>query len=371
MSCPNCTISAQEIVFDFSKHNQNNFIAIVSNHLERQHIQVKVKGQHLHVNEQGAMDLHDFCVHHSEMENISFRIGEQPWRTFVEFEQYRKSAWIDHVIQEERIINHFQAIVTAEKIIYGYELLARFIDQTGEMIYPDVIFSAAKQRGRLFALDRLCRLTAVKNTAQIDPTKKAFINFIPTAIYAPEFCLRSTINLANQLNINCAQLVFEVVETEQVEDVDHLKRILNYYQLHGFHYALDDVGEGYSTIEMLTDISPDYMKLGRKYVDRVVHNDDKKAAAIRFLNKAKEIGATPLAEGVETEEDFLWLKQNGYQLFQGYLFGKPIKDQSNKTRLTKLISSCFSICLLNRTVSTFPLSRSNNLSSKQREDQNC
>lgn len=55
------------------------------------------------------------------------------------------------------------------------------------------------------------------------------------------------------LKIDPNQFVFEVVESDKVEDLEHLKRILNYYNEKGFQYALDDVGECYSTLEMLSD----------------------------------------------------------------------------------------------------------------------
>ena len=113
------------------------------------------------------------------------------------------------------------------------------------------------------------------------------------------------------------------MESEQVDDINHLKSILDYYNKKGFQYALDDVGEGYNTLEMLGDIKPHYMKLDMKYVQGVNKNFEKQNTARQFLKKALEIGATPLAEGIETQEDFEWLKQIGYKLFQGYLFGKP------------------------------------------------
>ena len=65
------------------------------------------------------------------------------------------------------------------------------------------------------------------------------------------------------------------------------------------------------------------MKLDMKYVQGVTIDPEKQLIAQTFLNKAMEIGSIPLAEGVETRADFEWLKQLGYQLFQGYLLGKP------------------------------------------------
>ncbi|CAM5495904.1 Diguanylate phosphodiesterase OS=Lysinibacillus sphaericus OX=1421 GN=LS41612_16490 PE=4 SV=1 [Lysinibacillus sphaericus] len=154
--------------------------------------------------------------------------------------------------------------------------------------------------------------------------------FIPTSIYSPEFCLQTTVQLANQLGIDPNQFVFEVVESDKVDDIEHLKSILNYYKQKGFQYALDDVGEGYNTLEMLADLKPQYMKLDIKYVQGVSGNSEKQAVAKQFLAKAFEVNAISLAEGIESRADFEWLKENGYQLFQGYLFGKPSMHPQRK-----------------------------------------
>ncbi|MDW0109512.1 EAL domain-containing protein [Sporosarcina aquimarina] len=277
----------------------------------------------LSVSEAGLRDLVDFAADHLDQSLLSFRIaGEVDWRPFTEVHNVFSTEWIDELIQNERVISYYQPIVDGERKVFGYELLARFHSPDGQMIYPDEAFNAARTRGRLYALDRLCRITAVRHAAPL-VNKKAFINFIPTSIYSPEFCLQSTVAVAAQYNIDPFQLVFEVVETDEVEDVEHLKSILRYYREKGFHYALDDVGEGYSTVELLAELQPHYMKLDRSFVDGVSSDAKKQENAESFLMKAKESGSVPLAEGIENEEDFVWLKNRGYELFQGYFFGKP------------------------------------------------
>ncbi|WP_370456179.1 EAL domain-containing protein [Planomicrobium sp. YIM 101495] len=232
---------------------------------------------------------------------------------------------MDDVIRNERIFCHYQPILSADRSIYGYELLARFTGEEGTLIYPNEIFSAARSRSHLYALARACRMTAVRHAARLENVK-AFINFIPTSIYSPEHCLRSTIELSISLDVNPAQLIFEVVETEKVEDLDHLKRILVYYKERGFNYALDDVGEGYSTMQALAELMPDYMKLDMQYVQGIAEDKEKQRIALKFLAKAKEVGAVPLAEGIEEQHDFEWLEEEGYELFQGYYFGKPAAE---------------------------------------------
>lgn len=305
-------------------NEQNRIIQQIVDHCKRNELPVELNGSTLNVKESSIMDIYNFCKDHLEMSTILFRISEDvKWQPLHDLLDVLHLEWVDRIILEERITCHYQPIIKANGDIFAYEILSRFIDEEDEntLLSPFNVFTAAKKRGRLYALDRLCRLTAVRHAVSIK--EKAFINFIPTSIYSPEHCLKSTTSLANELGINPKQFVFEVVETEKVDDLDHLKSILKYYRDRGFQYALDDVGEGFSTFEMLKEIKPQYMKLDMKYVQGVASDSYKQDMASKFLKAGNQVDAIPLAEGVETKEDFDWLKQQGFQLFQGYLFGKP------------------------------------------------
>ncbi|WP_153733357.1 EAL domain-containing protein [Sporosarcina obsidiansis] len=322
MHCKGCIIQDMEYEISFKNCRQPALIQAITEHLNRSNMLVTQIDFVWKVKEQGIKELYDFCLDHAaEMDSLQFRLDQTNWRPFSEVMQVVEMQWIDQVIRDEQLTCHYQPIITPDQEIYAYELLARFYHKDGSVIYPNEIFSAARARGRLYALDRVCRLTAVRYAQHI--TQKAFINFVPTSIYSPEFCLQSTIRLANQLHIDPYRLIFEVVESEKVEDMDHLKKILSYYHSKGFQYALDDVGEGYNTVEVLSFLHPHYMKLDIKYVQGVASDKEKQKVAEQFLQKALAIGSVPLAEGIEELADFEWLKKKGYQLFQGYLFGKP------------------------------------------------
>lgn len=273
------------------------------------------------VREVAVAGLYDYFSDIMEVESIYFKVDGSEWRPINEVFEILNIKWIDEVILENNITFHIQPIVTKKQEVFAYEMLARFKDANGNSVAPNEVFKAAKKRNRTYALDRVCRMTAVRNAAAI--RQKVFINFIPTSIYSPEHCLRTTVQLANQLGIPFSQLVFEVVETDNVDDIEHLKKILAYYREKGLHYALDDVGEGFSTIEVLEQLMPNYMKLDMKFVQGVSDDITKQAAAQKFLTAALQVGSIPLAEGIEEWADFEWLKGIGYELFQGYLFGKP------------------------------------------------
>ena len=328
LDCNVCYPSALNYQIKISGENNQSYFPDILLHLQRKELLVSYEDNVLVVKELAIQDLYDFFCDHLDLEAISFRIDDKEWKPIRQISETFASKWIDKIILEELVQSYVQPIVDETEEIYGYEMLARFIKADGQFYSPFEAFSAAKVRNRMYSLDRVCRLVAVRNARFTN--KKVFINFIPTSIYSPEHCLKTTTQLANQLGINPSHFVFEVVETEQVEDLNHLKRILMYYKDKGFEYALDDVGEGFSTIEVLKELSPNYMKLDMKFVQGVTTDRDKQETAVKLLKAAQQVGAIPLAEGIESRDDFIWLKNIGYKLFQGFLFGKPcaIKDIS-------------------------------------------
>lgn len=320
MTCKSCIVDALQFQVRLTGEKNEAILPVLTEHLMRLGYEVVEKEGVLVICEEAMRELTDFCHDFGDNTAITFTYNED-WLPLAEVDLLFQAAWVDTIIKENRIICYSQPIIQADESIFGHEVLARFVGADGEILSPLPVFQAAKLRGRLYALDRACRLTAVRYGQFL--TDKIFINFIPTSIYAPEFCLRSTELLARQLNIEPKRFIFEVVETEQVDDIAHLKRILAYYREKGFEYALDDVGEGFSTVDLLEGLQPNYMKLDRQFVDGVARDSALQSVAQFFLEKALAIGSVPLAEGIETIEDYLYLKRIGYQLFQGYLFSKP------------------------------------------------
>ncbi|MHA6260144.1 EAL domain-containing protein [Sporosarcina sp. CAU 1771] len=305
----------------FSGEENLKHLPQISSYLVKNDLLISKQSKALTVKEAAVSGLIDYFHDVMNIQDISFRLDKGNWRPIEDITESLNLQWIDAVIFNGLVSFHIQPIVNASGDIYAHEMLARFQDVNGDAMGPYDVFQAAKKRNRTYALDRICRMSAVRSAASVNT--KVFINFIPTSIYSPEHCLRSTVELANELGIEPSRFVFEVVETEKVDDLAHLKRILTYYRQKGFRYALDDVGEGFSTIDVLEQLAPHYMKLDMKFVQGVSKDIDKQNAANNILQSALQIGAIPLAEGIEEEEDFVWLRDKGYQLFQGYLFGKP------------------------------------------------
>ena len=185
------------------------------------------------------------------------------------------------------------------------------------------MFDLAGESELNFNLGRQARETAIISTAREKINEKLFINFLPTVIYNPHVCLRTTINLIDKYHFKANNITFEVVETEEIKDTDHLKNILDFYREKSFRIALDDLGNGYSSLNNLYKLTPDYIKIDLEII-RDIHKSHLKQAIFEALvAMAKTTNIKVLAEGVETKDELDFVTAKGADFVQGYYFAKP------------------------------------------------
>ncbi|WP_424766556.1 EAL domain-containing protein [Paenibacillus sp. sgz302251] len=332
MQCESCLVEEKGYSVYFDKRSEAAFLdKYVANYPASQ--QVKINDQFYWLHEKLFYNMLDYALAHLNVGGIKAVEAKREaasaaidrLRPIEQFQQERDAHWIDDVIRKPSIQTYYQPIVAmkgSDVEPIGFELLSRGLSADGKMISPYDMFEAAKQRNRLFALDRACRLEAVRNAGQVKG-KMAFINFLPTSIYNPQHCLQSTVKLVEEIGISPESIVFEVVESAEVKNLEHLKSILNYYREYGFRYALDDVGTGFNSVEVLAELEPDVVKLAMEFVQGVSNDPAKRKVAMEVAKIAGDKGAKLLAEGIESRDDMESLKELGYEWFQGYYFGKP------------------------------------------------
>ena len=242
-----------------------------------------------------------------------------------QFLQLSQSGWLVEMLRDERLTSHFQPIVRVESPArpFGHELLVRGKGTDGTMVSPGHLFGVARDCGMLFQLDLAARRSAIRAVVEQNPSGHIFLNFSPTAIYDPSNCLRSTISAIDEAGIAHERVVFEVIEADKTVDVFHLRGILNYYRNAGFKVALDDIGSGYSSLNLLHQLHPDFLKLDIELVRDVDTDPYKALIAEKILEIAQRLSIQTIAEGVEREEEFAWVRTRGATFAQGYLFGRP------------------------------------------------
>ena len=217
----------------------------------------------------------------------------------------------------------FQPIVDIEtSAVYAHEALVR--PMGGGSAYD--VLSQITEENR-YAFDQGCRVKAITLAAQLEMSALLSINFLPNAVYQPAACLQKTFEAAERAQFPLHHLMFEVTENEPARDVGHLQNIFNEYKRHGMITAIDDFGAGHSGLNMLADFQPDVLKIDMA-LTRAINTDAVRyeiARAIIGLCKALHISV--VAEGVETIEEAVTLRELGVRIFQGYLFAKPAVEQ--------------------------------------------
>lgn len=238
------------------------------------------------------------------------------------------SEMLRKILDEERLTSFFQPIVYAKDPArpYAYECLLRGLDDDGNPVSPGPLFKLAADADMLFQLDRAARLQVIKQASRVKLSTRIFINFVPTAVYNPEYCLRTTVAAADAAGIARDQIVFEVTESERITDLIHLKSILSYYRDNGFQVALDDLGSGYSSLNLIHHLRPDYLKMDMELVQGVDKDTFKASVSRSLLNLAGELDIPVIAEGIERVEEYEWLRENGATYMQGYLFARPAAE---------------------------------------------
>lgn len=217
----------------------------------------------------------------------------------------------------------YQPIVTlADRRVVGFEALLRARTVDGTELAPAPLFGHAERAGWSPRLDRIGRTSALRGAAGWLGDRSLFVNFIPTSIYDPRVCLATTETAAQQAGIPLTQVVFEVTESERVTDLAHLQRIFDHYRERGCRVALDDLGAGYSSLEVLVRLQPDIVKLDRTLVEHLP--DATSTAVVRaVVGITHSYGGLVLAEGVETEVQSAAAQELGADLGQGWLYGRP------------------------------------------------
>ncbi len=216
----------------------------------------------------------------------------------------------------------FQPIVDVESnSVYAYEALVRGLQQEP----AGVVLAQVNEQNR-YAFDQSCRVKAIQLASRIglvETGAKLSINFMPGAVYSPAACIQLTLRTAASLNFPTDRLIFEITEVEEVTDRNHLLGIVEEYRRQGFHVALDDLGSGYSGLNLLADLNPHLVKMDMDLTRRIDQRPNAQIIVRKLVELCQGLGVDLVAEGVETVDEFACLRKAGIRLMQGYLLARP------------------------------------------------
>lgn len=204
--------------------------------------------------------------------------------------------------------------------VFAYEALVRGQDgqSAGEIL-------ARIEPKMIYKFDQACRAKAIELAGHLfaPDDAKLSINFMPNAVYEPDACIRASLMAARRARFDPQRLMFEFTENEPMRDIAHVRHIAASYRTRGFTIAIDDFGAGHSGLTLLADLQPDVVKLDMALIRGIDACHSRQAIVGGFVQIAKSLGITCVAEGVETAEELRTLTEMGISLVQGYVLAKP------------------------------------------------
>lgn len=227
-------------------------------------------------------------------------------------------------LNEDKIICNYQPVIdfsTCKAV--GCEVLVRWEDEDGSIVFPDRFLNIVKDENKTAVLTSIIVKKAFKELSDIIREHKDFkiaFNFFPTD-FDYDFIqklLRHYKELYPELNIN-----IELTEDELIE-APAISKHINKLRSQGYLVSIDDFGTGYSSLSYLQEIAVDYIKIDRSFVKDLEIGTVKSQLIPHIVSIANTINAGIIVEGVENEDQAIYMQELGIRLVQGYYYSRPL-----------------------------------------------
>ena len=229
---------------------------------------------------------------------------------------------LNEVLERRALATLFQPIFSfGEARVLGYEALVR--GPEGSVVEtPFELFGAAEREGRLIELNIVCIQEVLRAFARRGLPGLLFLNISPQLIVQKGFDQARAARFLDALGVEPRRVVIELTE-DATFDFALVHESLMLYRAMGFRVAIDDLGEGFSSLRLWSELGPEFVKADKHFVTGIAHD----AVKLQFLRAIQHIaessGAAVIAEGIESGDDFRLVKEIGIALGQGWFIGRP------------------------------------------------
>lgn len=230
---------------------------------------------------------------------------------------------INKIINQKKITLLAQPIIdVATKEIRAWEMLTRGPKGTA-LESPLPLFSVARQTGRLYELEMIVIEKLLQQVKATRFRQDIFVNCTPITLGNMRFTRDLKKLLQKYRGISPKQITFEVTERDSIEGLKDFIYNIKVLRVMGFKIAVDDTGAGYASLNTISEIMPDIIKIDRSVIENIDKNSVKESMLKGLLLVAREAGSLVVAEGIENENEALVLSRNNVDLAQGYFYARP------------------------------------------------
>ncbi len=235
---------------------------------------------------------------------------------------------LKEAVFNQNFILHFQPQYTSnDKKLRGMETLIRWRDYDGKMISPMTFIPIAEKNGAIipigtWVIEESIRIYSTwKKTYRQDMILSLNISAIQ---YARNDFIDTVLSIISKYDVDPRGIELEITESVLINDFKDIREKLHILREYGIRISLDDFGTGFSSLSYLKGLPIDTLKIDKSFIDTVITDSNTRIITESIIYMVKKLGFETVAEGVETEEQFEYLKSIGCDCIQGYLLGRPM-----------------------------------------------
>ena len=241
-----------------------------------------------------------------------------------------------HLLREGKMTIAFQPIWNlAQGRVLAFEALARPAAHYG-FAGPQEMFDLAERLGRAHELDALCVRAILARAAELPNDTMLFMNLTPQTLVHDLLTGTALLEEVVSAGLAPSRVVLEITERSNV-GLEEIARQVNFLRLLGFQIAIDDMGEWRADLEMLAQISADFVKIDRSVLKRAFTEDAAYNLILAIATLARESGTAVVTEGIENPEMLTLVQQFKGQYGQGYMLGRPSETIADVNTLPHFI----------------------------------
>lgn len=238
---------------------------------------------------------------------------------------------IPKALSQKEFQVYFQPKIDTETLaLIGAEALVRWRKPDGTFIYPDEFIPLIERSGQVVDVDYYVyrevfaflakRLQEGRKVVPISVNvSRVHLNRMGILEYVKE--------LLEEFQVPCSLVEFELTESIYLDDTERALELIKGLHKMGFKVSMDDFGSGYSSLNLLSKLPIDIIKLDRVFLKEGEMQENDRIIISCVVDMAKRLKITSLCEGVETREQCDYLKEVGCQIQQGFYFSRPIPQE--------------------------------------------
>lgn len=230
---------------------------------------------------------------------------------------------LNEILAQRQLSALFQPIINMQRgEIVGYEGLIRGPSDS-PLHSPMNLFKVARAHGLGVEVEHMCRQVVIERFTELGLQGKLFLNVSPEMLLQPRARHGETLGYIQEVGLNPDRVIIELTENQPTYDYDLLREAAMHYRTMGFEIAIDDLGEGFSSLRLWSELRPEYVKIDMHFVQGI-NQDPVKLQFVRSIQEiAEQSGSVVIAEGIETQAELLLLRDLGIGYGQGYHIEKP------------------------------------------------